>query len=251
MNATVLCPRGSLTSFAFTPAASRCLAWVWRRSWKRIRGTSRVFDQPGERPTDGVRVRRRAVGLGEYEVTFGVVSATHEHPRFELGHPVGALDPDSLGIEVDAAAAPLGLDDSLEAVLLNGVQQRCAGDREPHPPHVARLVLGDQASLNNDWSVGSAPHQRSQNLAIGTVGVVECVHNDLGIFDQPTLPADHQRASRTARRWTRTEGNLVAVLAKRPLQPILDRWLAAFNENTTDGWGASPGLGANVPMCVD
>jgi excisionase family DNA binding protein len=33
------CPSRSLTTLAFTPAASRCDACVWRRSWRRILGS--------------------------------------------------------------------------------------------------------------------------------------------------------------------------------------------------------------------
>ena len=33
-------PRRSLTTFTLTPAISKCDAWVWRRSWRRMTGTS-------------------------------------------------------------------------------------------------------------------------------------------------------------------------------------------------------------------
>src|SRR5690606_37788529 len=40
VKATLACPRRSLTTLAGTPSFSRIVAWVWRRSCRRIRGAS-------------------------------------------------------------------------------------------------------------------------------------------------------------------------------------------------------------------
>src|SRR5262245_5498172 len=37
---TSLCPSRSLATFTCTPDANMCVAWVWRRSWNRMRGSS-------------------------------------------------------------------------------------------------------------------------------------------------------------------------------------------------------------------
>jgi hypothetical protein len=68
VNATLAWPRRSLTTLTGTPSMISSEAWVWRRSWNRIRG------ELGHRPLEAVE--ELADRLGVHEPSGGV----DEHP---------------------------------------------------------------------------------------------------------------------------------------------------------------------------
>lgn len=98
MNAGSEWPRRSLTTFTGTPSLSRIVACVWRRSWRRMRGTS-VPARPSESRRDNVGVVVRPVLLGEDVVRSGV-ALTEGEALLVLAAAVPPQESGGVGIEV-------------------------------------------------------------------------------------------------------------------------------------------------------
>ena len=64
---TVACPRRSETTLGWTPACSARVAWVWRRSWRRIVGQHGLLHGLAEVARDALGVEGGAVFGSEHQ----------------------------------------------------------------------------------------------------------------------------------------------------------------------------------------